>query len=206
MSNIYPTIISYYTDDWLYPHYANKLANKCKKLGLNYNIEKMPSSKDWIKNCAVKPMYILNTLEKLKTPVLWVDVDGDIYKRPDWLSKHMDSYDFMARARVQPNNLDRIWHVGTMYFNYTRATMDFVKAWVQLHERKGYHFSDDQSIDWLWKSELKFNNLRYASLPWEYFEILKSHDSPPKNNTVVAHRASTGESKKRYMENRKKKK
>lgn len=185
---MYPVIISFYTNDWLYPQHANRLRAECTKLGLEYIIEERPSRGGYIQNSCIKPEFIRDCL-RLGRPVLWIDVDGSICQRPDFF---LDGYyDFQAK-RMGPHR-KRIWHVGTMYFNPTPATMAFVDAWI---DRTG-DMTDESSLDQTLKA--KDWGLRTREVPPEYFMFCDRHDRPPKG-AVIAHRLSKSESKRQQTQ------
>ena len=67
-------IISYFTDDWLYPEFADSLVEDCERLDLDYYIKGIDSFGDYRLNCGYKPSFILECLQKFEEPVLWVKI------------------------------------------------------------------------------------------------------------------------------------
>ena len=180
-----PLIVSYFTNDWCYPAHAMRLANECEALGLDYRIEELPSRGGYIQNSCHKPAFILRCLKESKRPVLWVDVDGSIYAPPTFFLE--PGFDFQAR-KMNPLTRRRIWHVGTLWFAPTEASMEFIEAWVA---RTG-DMTDESALDQVWKS--KEWPLRTRDIPAEYFHILPRNERPPAG-TVIAHRLSDSASK-----------
>lgn len=177
-----PLIVSYYTNDWEYPEHAKRLRSECVALGLEHFIIEVESKNSYIKNCCLKPFFIRNCLNTFDRPVLWVDVDGSILKKPDFFLD--TNWDFQAR-RMGPDR-KRMYHVGTIWVNYTPQALRFVDAWC---ERTG-DMTDESSLDQTLKSQVW--DLRHRDIPPEYFVINRKPD--PK--TVILHRLSSGESKK----------
>lgn len=110
-------------------------------LGDTIDIAEMACLGSWRKNCGIKPAHILRMLTKHRVPVLWVDIDGrfrDLFSIGGWLAQE---YDFaiwfipnskMTRAHV-PGGIDSGndgMASGTMWFNYSRESLAFVRAWV----------------------------------------------------------------------------
>lgn len=184
MTNPYPTVISFYTPSWEYSKYAIKLKKNCRRLGLLHHIVEKPDTGNWLENTRIKPRFIYEALQELKRPVLWIDVDGSILRKPDLLKEY--PYDFAARPK--PKGHSRIWHVGTMFFNYTEPCLNFLRIWNErIDNGRG---SDELNLDILWKQKKDELNLRTGELPPPYFEMLKRLEQPPAAGTIVAHRAS----------------
>lgn len=182
----YPLIVSFFTPDWEYEAHSRRLARECDDLGLEHRIERKESRGGYIQNSCIKPFFIRDCLREEKRPVLWVDVDGSIFKKPVFFLD--ENFDFQAR-KMDPRYRRRIWHVGTMWFNPTPATLSFVDAWCS---RTG-DMTDESALDQTWKA--KEWGLRTRDVPPEYFHIARDGQHIPKN-IVIAHRLSKGESKK----------
>ena len=194
----YPTIVSFFTNDWKYPEYAKKLKKQCDELGLIHHIKKIENQGDYLKNCCYKPTFIYESLNELKTDILWIDVDGTILKTPDLLKEtKFNKIDFAAKKMNV--NRSRTWHVGTMWFNYTKPMLSFLEKWIELTGS----LSDESSLEHAWK--LHKNTIKTYDLPQEYFIIPKWHGKNTKN-VVISHTISDGESKKKVMQERKSKK
>lgn len=189
LSSQYPTIISYYTEDWLYQKYALELEAQCESLKLPCLIKQLNSENDYLKNCRKKPSAILDSLLEVKRPVLWIDADGGILKRPDFFVGL--ECDFAARR--MPANRDRHWHVGTMWFNYNSRVINFLEDWILYTKDSS---TDEAGLDKLWKRNP--NMVTSKNIPKTYFHLLlggnKTSSSCPKD-TVIFHRISTGSSK-----------
>ncbi len=183
MSKSYPTIISFYTDDWEYPSHAARLKIECDQIGLYSRIEKLESQGGYLENCSMKPDYIFKCLTEEKRPVLWIDVDASILKLPDYF------VDLNAdiSAKRMPSWRNRIWHVGTLWFNYNQKTLDYVKKWSEIPK----NWSDELNFDLLYKEDSTIN---IVDMPATYFRMTKPGKSQDPN-TVILHRISDGISK-----------
>jgi len=181
-----PTIISFYTKTWQYVKHSERLKAECDRLGLNHYIVELPDTGDWTANTRMKSKFIKETMDKLDTPLLWIDVDGSILKSPTAV---FDSeFDFMGRhQRTGPR---RNWHVGTMFFNNTETVKELLYKWNEFCDLG--HGTDEASFDEAWKA---MNGLiTYKELSEEYFVILGDHEIPA-HHVVIAHRLSKCESK-----------
>jgi len=196
----YPTIITFYTPTWQYKEYALKMKEKCEELGLHFHSKEYESTGNWLKNTTIKPKFIYESMRTLKRPILWIDADGTLCGLPDELDNNCE-YDFAARIKQIPDN--RVWHVGTLYFNYTEACLKFVEEWVARIDA-GFDGSDELCLDILWKEKHTQYELNTGKLSGQYFEMLKGLDSIPKPDTIIAHRASGCTNKRMVMAKRKK--
>ena len=191
-----PTVISFYTNNWKYPNYAKNMQVDCKRLGLDHHIVRLTDTGEWIDNTKRKPQFILDTLKELKRPVLWIDVDGTIYKVPEIFDSEYE-YDWAARKKV--SGRARIWHVGTMYFGYNERAIAFLEEWIKqaAHVENG---SDELALDLMWRMGGEAVTAASAGeLPKEYFQMLNPNQPDALKNTVIGHRASDGDSKRKFM-------
>ena len=174
---MYPLIVSFYTDDWEYPQHAERLRRECDSLGLDHRIERRESRGGYLQNSCIKPEFIRDCLQE-GCPVLWVDVDGSIFARPDWFLD--DNWDFQAR-KMDKRHRKREWHVGTMWFNYNDRVMEFVSQWV----KNTGAISDESALEKTWRQV----KLKSVDIPPEYFQI-ESSRRPHLPDTVILHRIS----------------
>lgn len=186
-----PLLISFYTKDWEYPQHARRLRTECNGLQIEHDIRELKSTGSYLKNTCMKPEFILLMLMEHKRPVLWVDVDASVYKNLHELGALARlGFDFAARP-ITNQKRTRKWHVGTMWFNPTVATLVFLKAWIT---RCG-DMTDESALEQCWqKGEMAA--LKTHELGTEYFQILRHANTRPPIQTVIAHRISTGASKK----------
>lgn len=129
------TLLSFYTNNWQYPKYAKFLRRNCKNFNIKYIIEELPDQGDWIANTRMKTKFVHDKLMELKSPVLWVDVDSTLLRKP-----HVDlSYDIGA-VRKPPNQL-RTFYVSPLFFNYTPKGIEFVKRWYECDAEGSDHLA-----------------------------------------------------------------
>ena len=186
------TVISYYTQDWRYPEYAQKLREDCQRLGLKYHIIEKPSTNSYVGNCQLKAFFIRDMLMQLKQPIFWMDADGSILKYPELLiHEEILNHDM---AGNHPENAPHRVHVGSIWFNYTPKTMEFVNTWCGGIERK--HGLDDAAFNGTW--DYMKNDIKFLALPKEYFFIHKDMRLPANKDAVILHRLSSSDLKISY--------
>lgn len=178
-------VVSFYTNDWEYPQYAEKLKKDCERVGVSHHIRELKSTGDYIRNTALKPSFILSMLKELKTPILWIDCDGSLLSLPLLVDEPTDA-DF--RAKRTPKTSVRTWHVGTLWINYTEKAIKLLENWVQQATTR----ADDSAFEAAVKH---VTDAKGEELPPGYFHILKNLKDTAPPGTVVAHRLSKSPSK-----------
>lgn len=185
-------IVSFYTDDWEYPKHADNMANNCKNLGLDYHIEQRPSTRDYIKNTAIKPFFIRDCMKQFQRPVLWLDVDGVLLKNPNL--DHITE-DFAACDYTNKQNLDRDWSVPMLWFNCTPGAVRLVDTWCD-YASSG---TDEAAFDRAWKT-LKGQVSAYQMPSHYLFSKWRASLTIP-DDTVFCNQLSTFEDKMRRKVN-----
>jgi len=186
------TVISYYTQDWHYPQYARALQQACDRFDLKHHIVERTSTGAYVGNCQIKPFFIQECLETMRSPVFWIDADGALLARPSLLMETAcNTHDIIGNTVVE--RPDRLY-VSSIGFNYTDVTRRFVAAWCdEVAQRKSL---DHAAFHIVW--EKMKNDINFLSLPPEYFCILRTPKSDPPSTAVIAHRLSDSELKMIY--------
>lgn len=174
-------IISFYTKNTIYEKEIEDLASSCKALGIDHYIEARKDLGCWEKNCCQKPLFIYECMERFNTPLLWIDADGIVLKKPQLNLGNCDLGLYFNNIRTK--------HVrnGTIYVSPTNAAKKFMLLWYKtlqkLNARKNKELTTDQPvmIDLIQKAPLKI-----AKLPIEYTQVF-DRDPIPFEKTVIIH-------------------
>ena len=192
-----PVIISFYTPEWKYPYYAEKLKSDSDRLNIPYHIIEKPSQKDYVANCNMKPKFILDSILELKQPVIWMDVDGTINNFPsELLSDEMLDYDIAGFQSIRDQT--RI-HVATLWFNYNPRVIELLTTWYESSIR----FLDDGAFQTTLRQYE--NSVKIKVLSKKYFTILSNPTDLTPEDSFFVHRLSSSELKWEYknkVENR----
>jgi len=188
------TLISYYTNDWLYPDYAARLRDQCLQHDIPHHIECRPSTNRYVGNCQIKPFFVRECLERLQSPVFWIDADASVIRKPLLLWEDINQ-DFDLVANQPKNNADRI-HVGSMLLMYTRPMREFVDVWCDTTQRRGA--LDDAAFNGTWDHYR--DRLKTRLLPSQYFFIHQRPRDIVPADTVILHRLSQSDLKHRYKQ------
>lgn len=135
-----PLVISFYTAGTPYEEEAEILIASCKRWRLEYLIEARPSLGSWEKNCAQKPLFILEKLKEHKRAIFWTDADSVFIKPPDFT--FFEGYDFSVRINsgLEEKHPSKVIS-NTIYANYTQETEKLIEQWMknsldQLYDKK----------------------------------------------------------------------
>lgn len=176
-----PKLISFYTTDWEYPEHAIRLAKECDTFGIDHFIQEKESTKDYIKNTALKPYFIKDCLEKFKAPVIWVDVDAMILKPFDVGDITAD----MLACNHMGSHVNREWAVAFLVFNYTSATMQFIDLWCEATAHAG---TDEAAFEIAWQ-KLK-DDINIETLPATYHFVKWSNSLVVPEDIIICHQLS----------------
>ncbi|NGX26308.1 MAG: hypothetical protein K940chlam6_00223 [Chlamydiae bacterium] len=123
----FPVIISFYTKDTPYEVEVQNLIASCERFSLESSIEGIESQGSWELNCAYKPFFILQKIEELQRPVLWVDADGVFVKNPTVQS----AFDADLAVRIEDVPDDHPSKVISSTVFVRPKGKDLIHQWIQ---------------------------------------------------------------------------
>lgn len=140
-----PVVISYFTTGTLYEKEVEALRISCEALGLEYRIEGIAPFGKWHEHTCYKPIYILQKMEELKRPLLWIDADAQIVQKP------LFAWDCDLALRLYeeyPPDHPSYPVTGTLYFGDTPEALSFVQSWAQAAQKalREKEFTVDQQL------------------------------------------------------------
>ncbi len=176
-------LISFYTKNTIYEKEIEDLISSCKALQIDHYIEAREDLGCWEKNCSQKPLFIYECLKRFKEPLLWVDADGIVLKKPDLNLKDFDLGLYFNNIKT------RHARNATIYVSPTTASEQFLSLWhrtlLKLNARPNKKFTPDQPvmISLIRKQAIP---LKIGELPLEYMQIF-DRDQIPLEKTVILH-------------------
>ena len=123
-------LISFYSDiedNAYYSNHASRIKSECKSLLIPYDIREKESLGTYQLNCLSKPAFILNMLEELNRPVLWVDIDSKLHKTLDIFDTFDSSTDMVLSTA---NGMLSGIKASPLYFGNTDNAKNFIRAWI----------------------------------------------------------------------------
>ncbi|MBS0620105.1 MAG: hypothetical protein JSS61_01420 [Verrucomicrobia bacterium] len=125
----FPLVVSYYTKDTLYQLEVQNLIASCEMWGLKHWIEPIASAGSWEYNCAYKPFFLYQMLQKHQCPLFWVDADGVFAKKPEVLE--VFSNDLAVLINDLPDDHPSKVYSASVYVNATEPAERILKLWAK---------------------------------------------------------------------------
>jgi len=122
------TVVSFYANAGAtyYEDHAKRLEAQCEKLGLDHHIRPLEGHGDYYLNTRMKPGFILGAIHELQGPVLWLDVDTDLFNEPI-ISKEFTGHLGAMRKWDPPYTHFLYSHV--LYFPYCLRSLNLLDEW-----------------------------------------------------------------------------
>lgn len=191
-----PTIVSFYTpgnDENYYAINAVRLAQECEDLGLHTDIAEINfNNRPWEQVLKEKPRVILKAMNRVRKPVLWIDVDGSILQQPVFIQQLLErvpDVDFAGVVKFPEKG--RPFYMGCSFWNDTDGARQFLEQW---HEEYAKEESEELSFGRAFNTVKP--SLKWEPLPREYMQI--DGRDPITKRSVVIHRLSKGETKRAF--------
>ncbi len=167
-----PLVISFYTENTPYQLEVLSLIHSCSELGIEIEVEGVPTLGSWQRNCARKPQFIRDKLIEKKRPVFWVDADAVFKSSPDF--SFMQKSDFAVRkVSGCPRERQLKYRAGSVFINYTPGGIAFAEAWVSYVQKKIDSCEDLTFLDQIALYDLieQGGHAKFLELPFSYCKI-----------------------------------
>lgn len=183
-----PIFISYYTLDTPYEIEANRLRASLEQLGLSHAIQGLACKGKWEWNCGQKSAFIQDMLTSLQQPVVWVDADSTVVKRPVLFETIDAEFAAFRRPMVRGGGVELL--SGTLYFKPCRGNQLLLSDWVRNCGRFP-NMWDQRLLDCSYRGLPKKHRPETLWLPQGYCKIFdRKWRETPKVEYIVHHQAS----------------
>ena len=151
--------ISFYTSEGKYPELAKKLTRSLNKFDLQSHIVNINRNfKTWEQGTHYKSNFILQSLLKFRKPVVWMDIDTEIWKFPELLFADHDFaiYNWIAdkghhltgKIPYDPKSKVLMCSGGVQKYSYTAPSIHLLINWINnLNEPNYKKKGDDPCLD-----------------------------------------------------------
>lgn len=126
----FPLVVSFYTKDTLYQLEVQNLIASCEKWHLERYIEPIASFGSWERNCAYKPLFLLEKLEQFKRPLFWVDADAVFIQKPQYLELFEKDFAVRINHAWGASHPSQVMS-GSLYINATLGAERVLKSWAK---------------------------------------------------------------------------
>lgn len=176
-------VVSYYTKGTSYELEVSAFLESAEKVGLDAEVVGVDLGDNWRKNTFYKPQCILDHLIDVPesgVPVLWVDIDGRFFKKPDDLPVcdlayyHASTYEKDDWVGVR---------AATLLFYPTDKARQFLKNWIAVCDENSDRLRADQEA--FFEVLQSSPELDVKPLPHRYCYI--SPIDPPCDDIAIRH-------------------
>lgn len=180
----FPAIISFYTEGTPYEEEVQNLIASCEKYNLEAHIDAVPSQGSWELNCAYKPFFILEKLNLLQKPLLWVDADGVFMQKPSY--QEVFSCDLATRIEDVPDTHPSKVITSTLFVR--PGAEDLLRLWIQnCHKRlldpnRQEEFWDQEAL----RDVILQSPTRVGGLSISYAKIF-DHPGDAAHSSIIQH-------------------
>lgn len=165
-----PVLISFYSGDRYYYDAADQLRADCERLDLDCDIVEVQKSdtETWLEICRKKIAFYRSMQIKHQRPVLWMDVDCRLNKRPEFFAGAMADFgaflrNFKYARGFDPMSLSRFFQPSILFFNNTPNGVAFLELMAQLERESTVPGTDDYFLQEAWSQHQA--QLRLLLLP-----------------------------------------
>ncbi len=123
------TVVGYYTAGTRYEVEAQRLRSSVQALGLQLELVAVPSPGDWLASVRLKPQLLLALRQRLRGPLLYVDVDAVVHSNPWPYLRGLDA-DVGVASHHATNVIS-----GTVLLNDTPGAVQLLQAWIADQDR-----------------------------------------------------------------------
>lgn len=121
-------IISFYSEpektSTYYTEHSKRFVRECEQHGLDYHVEALDGEGNYFKNCRLKPGFVVSCMERFQQPLLWLDIDTYIKKRPS-----LPNSDFAAIQRPISASPPYPIFAHCLFFNNTETSTSLLRTW-----------------------------------------------------------------------------
>lgn len=152
--------------------------------GLDFYSKRIPYN-DYQNNINFKPQFIKNCITKYKRPVIYMDNDLRMYKKPNIFLK-TKNIDFMALN----------WNTGNLfetagplfYFNNTKSALRLLDEWIRLTQLQKYKGkADDRLLVMAYMQTRAYNWCKHKWLDSRYLYFPAYFKNVKKQDVVICH-------------------
>ena len=149
--------ISYFTPNGKYPALAAKLQASLDKFGLHGDVQQRAPFASWAEGCRYKSGFILEKLRHYREPVVWMDVDTEVWQYPqllfgdhdfaiyNWTADRDHHLDGMIPYNPQSRML--VCSGGVQKWGHTPEAIDLLEKWIAQFDREPWAQGDDPLLD-----------------------------------------------------------
>lgn len=133
-------VITFYSDvdgRTYYSDHAKRLKQNLDSLNIPAHIRAKESKGSYRSNCLSKPRFILEMMNEIRAPLIWLDVDSIVHKTLNVFDEFHDKVDIALAFPKVPTKDDpsiSFPKASPVYLNQTPKAYEFIYAWIEASE------------------------------------------------------------------------
>jgi hypothetical protein len=149
--------ISFFTPNGAYPALAQKLKTSLDRFELRSDVQMRPSFASWEEGCRYKSLFILEKLMQHREPVVWMDIDTEVWQYPQLLFGDHDFaiYNWIAdrdhhlegKILYSRNSSKLLCSGGVHKWAYTAPAIELLLRWIAKFHDMSWKKGDDLLLD-----------------------------------------------------------
>lgn len=165
-------VIAFYTLDTPYQLECAELIESCEEYGVPIETQGYPSTGSWVRNAALKSIFISAMMEKYNDMerLVYIDVDARLRKYPVLFETFEGDLGVHYRNR---GNGSKELLSGTIFIRNNERTHDLIKAWIQ-HQNRNPNAWDQRTLQKVVDRDAKRLGVNVVDLPATYCQIFDS--------------------------------
>ena len=168
-------LVSFFADVDDKPYYsdhAKRFIKNCRDLGIPSIVRELQSKGNYRLNCLSKPRFIMQMMQEINSPFVWMDIDSIIHKPLNVFDDLVASCDIafaFPKVPTKEDNSMSLPKASPIFVNNTAAGKEFVYKWVSAADqilKSDIPVFDHEILVKVFLSELK--KTRLGCLPMGY--------------------------------------
>lgn len=120
------TVVAFHTDDDFYTAEAQRMRASAQRLDMDVDITVISNQGDWVKNTSMKAGFLAKVRQRIRGPILYVDVDSVFHRSPAAYLTQLD-----CDIAVHYDDADGHLMSGTLYFPDTPTAAQLLNEWAE---------------------------------------------------------------------------
>lgn len=155
-----------------YSDHAKRFIKNCTDLGMPFIIRELESRGDYRLNCLSKPKFLIDMMNEINTPFVWMDVDSIMHKKLtifDDLAPNCDLGFAFPKIPTKEDNSISLPKASPIFVNNTALAIEFLNEWASMAEdikKKDIPYFDHEILVNLFVKNI--GKIRIGCLPISY--------------------------------------
>lgn len=198
-----PIFISFYTPQGNYPNLAKKLKASLEKFELEHEIIQREQFKSWGDGVGFKPRFMLDRLLTYRRPIVWLDIDTEVWKFPELLFGEHDfaiynwqadkNHHLAGRIPYDPASKTATISGGVQKYGYTAPAIEILVRWISVINSTDHSKGTDPLLDKVLNTFKPPVNPLWLPKTYNRMDNLSRHwREVPVENVVINHDYTSG--------------